>query len=280
MPRGWSATGGRSSRRLGTSRQRTRSPSTPEARLSRSGSLRPGPSDPRRCRPRGDGPRSMGSRSHPHRMPPPSGPGLVSSCGAGSPATPRPPSRTRPRPRTTPPGTRRQPRPDPRRELVSSRIWTDSSMGVSLRGCRRSRGRPRCAAAPARDERHGPAPGRAAGGVRAAAQHGRRHLQLVRPRSVPSPGKRCTTPSPPSPTRASSGASSPPAPRPATRNGSATTIPPHLPNLQPDGRRRLRRRRDPVPDSRRRRGLRGRRSRGHLLGSMPRVRGGSRRSDG
>ena len=48
--------------------------------------------------------------------------------------------------------------------------------------------------------------------------------------------------------------------------------PPHLPRVRPDRRRRLRRRRRPVPDRGRRRGLRDRRSRGHLLGPMPRVR--------
>ena len=48
--------------------------------------------------------------------------------------------------------------------------------------------------------------------------------------------------------------------------------PPDLPHLRPDGRRRLRRRRHPVPDGRRRRGLRDRRGRGHLLGPLSRVR--------
>ena len=47
--------------------------------------------------------------------------------------------------------------------------------------------------------------------------------------------------------------------------------PPDLPDLRRDGRCRLCGGRHPVPDGRRRLGLRSRRSRGHLLGPMPRV---------
>ena len=48
--------------------------------------------------------------------------------------------------------------------------------------------------------------------------------------------------------------------------------PPRVPHLRPDGRRRLRGGRHPVPDGRRRLRLRDRRSRGRVLGPLPRLR--------
>ena len=93
------------------------------------------------------------------------------------------------------------------------------------------------------------------------------------PRSAPSRARRSTTPSG-RPHR-----EGPPPAHPARRVAGPLRgprrrqpPPPHLPDLRPDGRRRLRGRRHPVPDGRRRLGLRDRRSRGHLLGPMPRVR--------
>ena len=62
---------------------------------------------------------------------------------------------------------------------------------------------------------------------------------------------------------------------PLRGSGRRQPPPPDLPNMRPDGRRRLRRRLHAVPDGRRRLRLRDRRSRGHLLGPVPRVRRGS-----
>ena len=82
----------------------------------------------------------------------------------------------------------------------------------------------RCATPPARSARHGPASGGSAGGVRPTAQHRGRHrpARAGRDRCHLAPdGVR--RPRRPSPTRVSSGASSPPGRRPATRTGSVTT---------------------------------------------------------
>ena len=109
-------------------------------------------------------------------------------------------------------------------KLVSARIWTQSTMWVTLRACRA--GPPwttmRCSASTAcRSPRSG---WRFCGRCRAD----RTAPPTTSPRScgtrsVRSHARRCTTPSPPSPTRASSGASNPPGRRPVTRIGSPTT---------------------------------------------------------
>ena len=136
--------------------------------------------------------------------------------------------------------------------------------------------RQRGAAPPARSERHRPAPGGAANAVRAAAQYRDDIYNVVRAEIGAISVKRCTTPSRPSATRASSGASSPPGHRPATRTGSVTTTTTSSAEPAAGWSTSTVRWATPVPDGRRRLGLRGRRSRGHLLGSgSPRVHRGN-----
>ena len=163
----------------------------------------------------------------------------------------------------------------PRLGLYLLRSWTQSSLGAMITSSAQGgvgQTQPRCC------ERMGCRSRRSAwpscGRCPAAAQHRRRHRhgRAGRDRRR-SPARRCTTrsatltdtgPAPAHPARRVAGALRGP--------GRRQPPPPDLPVVRADGRRRLRGRRRAVPDRGRRRGLRDRRGRGHLLGPLPRLR--------